>query len=232
MIVITGAAQGLGKACALTLAKQGHDLLLQYRKSQKKAEEVAAQCEQHGVKVQLAQGDFSDRKSLSEFCKALQQVDVKGLVNNVGAYFLGNASQTTEDQWFNIFQVNLHAPFCVIKAVLPALQKNRGRIVNIGTAGLRGNRANTHATAYTLTKGALEALSTSLAKGLAGEGVTVNMVSPGYLEISENLKDPSALPMKRAARFEEAAALVAFFFKEEAAYITGQNVEIAGAVAL
>lgn len=227
MILITGAAQGLGKSCALELSKRGHPVVIHYRSSKKKAEEVAAQCN-----APIIQGDFSTPASTQLFCeKYLEQFpNTSGLVNNVGNYFEGNISQTTENQWFDLFQTNLHAPFQLMKALLPALKKSQGCIVNIGTSGTRSLRANTYATAYTATKSTLAYLTASFAKELAPDHVRVNMVSPGFLEISQNM--PESLPMGRPATFEEAAKLVAFFFEKEAEYITGQNIEIAGAVAL
>jgi NAD(P)-dependent dehydrogenase (short-subunit alcohol dehydrogenase family) len=227
VILITGAARGLGKACALKLASLGYDLLLHYNTHEKEAKEVASLCK--GVRVELIQADFLD---LDDFCNKLQNFEIKGLVNNVGNYLDGNVQETSPQQWLELFQTNLHAPFLLIKAVLPKLKKHKGRIINIGVAGLHGKKAVTHATAYSLTKTALEKLTLSLAKELAPVGVTVNMVSPGHMEVSVTLKDEKALPMGRAARFDEVASLIAFLLSPEASYITGQNIEIAGGVSL
>lgn len=228
MILITGAAQGLGRAIALELSARKKKVVIHYRQSKEKAEEVSRLCNN----APLIQGDFSTPESTKDFSQRYLEEfpETKGLVNNVGNYFEGNVSQTTEEQWLDIFQTNLHAPFILTKTLLPSLKKFQGKIVNIGIAGVKSLRANTYATAYTATKSALNFLTLSLAKELASELVTVNMVSPGYLEVSQDL--PEQFPMKRPATLQEAAKLVAFFFEKEAEYITGQNVEIGGGVAL
>ena len=234
MILITGAAVGLGAQIALELAKQGHSLLLHYRKSANQVEEVAKTCRSFGVIVDFIEGDFSTAETTDDFIRRLEERNdpIQGIVNNVGDYFLGALEKTSLPKWRSLFESNLHAPYGLILSLLPSLKKTGGRIVNIGTAGLKGERGVMLAPAYQATKKALATLTLSLAKELAPEGVTVNMVSPGYMENSVDLSDPKSLPMQRAATLEEVAKLVAFFFSPEASYITGQNIEIAGGVGL
>jgi len=231
MILITGAARHLGRAIALKLASRKHPLVLHYRSSKREAESLAAACKEQGCEVVLLQGDFSTQEGVKDFTTRYlsYSFETKGLINNVGNYHMGPASRTTEEEWCALFQTNLHTPFFLSRALLPSLKKSRGRIVNIGTVGLKGMRGNTHATAYTLSKAGLALFTLSLAKEVASDLVTVNMVSPGYLENSE---DSGPMPMGRGASMEEVAHTVAFLFEPEAAYITGQNIEVAGGVAL
>lgn len=234
MILITGAAKGLGAQIALELAKLGHSLLLHTRKSVKQLEEVAKTCRSFGVVVEWIEGDFSTAETTDDFIRRLEKRNdpIQGVVNNVGAYFLGALEKTSLLDWRSLFESNLHAPQGIILSLLPSLKKRGGRIVNVGAAGLKGERGAVLAPAYQATKKGLAALTLSLAKELAPVGVTVNMVSPGYMENSVELPDLKSFPMQRAATLEEVAKLVAFFFAPEAAYITGQNIEIAGGVGL
>ncbi len=232
MILITGAAKGLGRAIALTLARQGHSVIIHYRKSLREAESVAEECRQLGVEAVIFQGDFSSESTTRDFIERYVTAgfSTKGLVNNVGEYFTRNLEETPQSKWRELFESNLHTPYALISALLPSLKKEKGRIVNIGTSGLHGMRVNAFAPAYQMTKMALYHLTTAFAKELAPDGITVNMVSPGYLENS--VDKPPKFPMGRPATLSETAHIVASFFEKESAYITGQNIEVAGGIAL
>jgi NAD(P)-dependent dehydrogenase (short-subunit alcohol dehydrogenase family) len=232
MILITGAAQGLGAEIALELARRGYSLLLHYRKSADKVEEVALWCREWGVQVETIQGDFSSSERTDDFIGRLEEKKdrIQGLVNNVGQYFVGSFAQTSSVTWRTLFESNLHAPYALITCLLPSIKKAQGRIVNVGTSGLKSERGSILAPAYRTSKMGLAYLTLSLSKELARDGVTVNMVSPGYMENSVDLPDSKSLPMQRPASLLEVAKMVAFFFEKEADYITGQNIEVAGGI--
>lgn len=225
MILVTGGAKGLGRAVVLELAKRGHDLLLHYRSSQKEAEQVAKECQSLGVKVALFQGDFSCPETTEDFVARLllSNCRIKGIVNNVGVYAPILLEETPLVKWRSLFESNLHAPFALIMALLPTLKKEKGRIVNIGGVG-----AQKTAPAYATTKEALRFFTQLLSKELASDGITVNMVSPGQMENSVDL--PKKLPMGRPATLIEVAQIVATFFDDAYSYVTGQNLEVAGAL--
>ncbi len=227
-ILVTGGAKGFGAAICKELAARGHDIMVHFRKSEKEAASIVAACKELGVNATKIYGDFSTPDGVNAF---LQQIaDIKGLVNNVGNYLIASPSKTEENDWHALFQTNFFTPISLIQGILPALKKEKGAIVNIGVSGL--NRALINATAYATTKSALLFYTRSLAKELASDLVTVNMVSPGFLETAVDLDQAPKLPMKRPATLQEGAEAVAFFFEPRNHYITGQNIEVAGGFGL
>jgi len=230
-ILVTGGAKGLGRAICLELAGRGHSIVIHYRTSQKEAASTAQLCADYSVKVEVLQGDLetpaSTRVFLEEYLARFPST--KGLVNNVGNYLIAPLTETSESDWLSLFQTNVHAPFSLIKALLPSLKKERGQIVNIGTSGLLTTLTHREAGAYALTKMTLWHLTRHLARELAAEHVRVNMISPGVLETSVDFPE---IPMGRVATLEETAKWVGLLFEEENNYVTGQNIEIAGGLGL
>jgi NAD(P)-dependent dehydrogenase (short-subunit alcohol dehydrogenase family) len=233
-ILVTGASRRIGAEIALTLAAHKHSVVAHYRSHRSEAESVAEHCRAQGVAAETIQGDFQTMEGverfLADYLSRFQET--YGIVNNVGNYPLLSATQTSPRLWAELYQTNLHAPFALIQGLLPSLKRNKGRIVNMGATGAKRLSANTSATAYRGTKQGLYFLTLSLAKELAADEVTVNMVSPGYTEVAVDLDDPKKLPMKRAATLKEVAEVVALCFQPEWSYITGQNIEVAGGVGL
>lgn len=229
-ILITGGAQGLGAEIAIQLAEQGHSVVVQFRESEQEAKRVIAKCRSYGVEAESIYGDFSTESSLNTFIAAYTTSfpSSRGLVNNVGNFLLVPLTETTQDDWRSLFQTNFFASVFLTQALLPQLIREKGRVVNIGVTGLYPLRALTKATAYSASKSALWFYTLSLAKEVASQNVTVNMVSPGFMENAVDLKDPQLLPMKRAAELKEVARVVAFLFEPESSYVTGQNIEVSG----
>lgn len=229
--LVTGGAKGLGAALCLALAEKGHSVVVHYNHSQKEALEVVAQCQAFGREAASIQGDFYSVASVKDFVlRYLQQFpETTVLINNVGDYLIRSALQTSLDDWIYLFQVNLHTPFILTQAIIPSLLRNKGQIINIGASGLNRQSANTYSTAYFLTKQGLWGLTLALARELAPEGVCVNMVSPGQLDISI---DHVQIPMRRPAACWEVCRVVNFLLDPESDYITGQNIEVAGGLGL
>lgn len=234
-VLVTGGAKRLGAEICRALAQQGHDIVVHYRASQQEALSVAQTCRSFGVAAEIVQGDLSSQAGVSDFLQRYLNdfSDTSHLVNNVGNYFTDSLQKTGVAQWHELFQVNVHAPFHLIHALLPGIKSVRGRIINIGTLGIHA-RGYRRSSAYMITKESLLALTRSLAVELASDGVAVNMVSPGQLDISVDYtpEAAAALPMGRAGRVEEVARVVAFLLQPESGYITGQNIEVAGAYGL
>lgn len=219
-VLITGAAKHLGAAIAIELAHEGHDLVIQTRHSEQEAEQLASTCRALGVRAEVFLADLEES---NDFIRRYGCRKTKGIVHNVGNYLLGPPSRIQDDLQ-KLLQVNLLAPIAITQALLPMIQRVSGTIVTIGVAGLGGPWVG--AAAYGLTKEGLLSYTRSLAKELAPDGVTVNMVSPGYLENSMHV--PSIPPMGRLGTHAEVAALVAHLFSDRGRYITGQNIEVAG----
>jgi NAD(P)-dependent dehydrogenase (short-subunit alcohol dehydrogenase family) len=232
-VVITGGALGLGADLCTKLAKSGYSIIIHYNTSLEEAERVKELCMKEGVNVKLAQADFTCRASVEKFTEQLLELNVpiKYLINNVGNYLIDSLLKTSENHWYELFQVNVHAPFLLTKKLSDSIRQQKGSILNIGVAGLESGKADTYSAAYSLTKQVLLGMTKSLAKELAPYEVTVNMISPGYMTNSVDLPtDLSHLPMKRAVELSEITDLVQFLFSESGKSITGQNIEIAGGV--
>lgn len=197
--LVTGGTKGLGAAIARTLRSEGYSVVV------------------HGSTGDV-QGDFSSREGVEAFLHDYlsRYGETEVLINNVGPFLVESGLKTHPDDWYNLFQTNLHAPFLLSQALAPTLKS----IVNIGIAGL--GRADTYSTAYTAAKAALLSLTKSLAKEMRCQ---VNMVSPGYLENSVVLP-----PGQKPVSLNEVSQLVAFLLKHPS--ITGQNIEVAAGVRL
>lgn len=233
-ILVTGGARGLGAEICKQLAAKGHEIVVHYRYSEDEATAVVAACEEHGVLAKKVHGDFSTEGSIEAFieCYLDRFPHTKGLVNNVGNYLIAPPSKTEGKDWVSLFQTNLFAPVYLVQALLPDIKKEKGGIVNIGVSGLSTVRALLNATAYAASKSALWFFTRSLAKEVASDHVTVNMVSPGFLETAIDLHQAPELPMGRPATLKEVAELVAFFFEAKNQFVTGQNLEVSGGFGL
>lgn len=233
-ILVTGGAKGLGAQICRQLASKGHDLLIHYLTSQKQAEEIAASCRLFGVKAEVLPGDFSSESSCRQFVEGLllRFNTIKGLVNNVGNYLKAPFGKSDESEWHALFQTNFFSPISLTKALLPSICEHKGTIITIGTAGLYPVKALTQAPAYAASKSALWFFTRTLAKEMAPYMVSVNMVSPGYMENAVDLPALDSLPMKRPVLLHEVAQMVAFLFEDTSHVITGQNIEVAGGVGL
>src|ERR1700730_7804943 len=121
--LVTGGAKGLGAEICLTLAAEGYPLVIHYRSSREEAEKVAAECRQLGVEAECLQGDFSSLETTRQFIEAYRSrfPSTANLINNVGNYLIKSAGQTTLEEWYSLFQTNLHAPYELIQALLPSI---------------------------------------------------------------------------------------------------------------
>ena len=202
MILITGAAQGLGAAIAIELAKSGHNVLIHHNKTDPSS--VLKECRSFGVQAESFQGDLS------------QSVEhpfsgITGLVNNVGNW----SEDTPRNSTIDLMQINLEVPMRLTEKLLPSIEKAKGHIVNIGTVGI--SKPTVTCTSYAITKAALWKYTHSLAKAVPF--VKTNMVSPGALENTVGNPTDNLVPLGEVAR------LVAFLFSSQS--ITGQNIEVA-----
>ncbi len=232
--LVTGGARRLGAELCLALAAEGKPVLIHYCASLSEAQQVAAACRRYGVAAELIQGDFSTPASTAEFIeRCLKQFPgIKHLINNVGSYLIKPVLETSMEEWLALFQTNLHAPFALSRAFMPALRSLKGNIINIGVAGVGSMHVDNIHPAYRMAKMALWMLTKTLARELAKDQVRVNMVSPGYIDNSVMADDIEKIPMQRAARVSEVARVVSFLLQDDSEYLTGQNIEVGGGVGL
>jgi 3-oxoacyl-[acyl-carrier protein] reductase len=228
--LVTGSAQGIGRAIVLALAGAGYDVAVHYRSSAEEAEEVRAAAAALGVRAVAIAGDLRDLERataiVAEADEALGGLAV--LVNNVGTYVHRPLDEFGLDEWEDVLGSNLSATFATCRAVVPLLRaRGGGRIVNLGAAGAQNLVARPNLTAYTIAKTGVVLLTKALARAEAGNGITANVVAPGVIENSVALP-PAPIPAGRLGRVDEVAAAVLYFVSPEAEYVTGQVLEVAG----
>lgn len=228
--LVTGAAKGIGQAIALALGGAGYDVAVHYRSSEAEAEATAQMIRSSGPRAERFQADVTrpdEAASLVErVYETLGGLDV--LVNNVGNYHYGPLADLELDTWHEMFNSNLHATFYLCRAALPLMQRRRrGRIINLGFTGAETLKARPNIVAYGIAKTGVILYSKALAKTYAGDGITVNVVSPGVMEnsVTKPVKD---IPLRRTGRLSELADAVLYLVSERADYVTGTTLEVAG----
>ena len=239
--IVTGGSRGIGRAVAVRLAKDGMNLVINYRGNSAAAEETERLCRELGAEVLLVQGDVSraeDCEKLAAQAKeAFGRVDV--LVNNAGITRDGLLARMTEEDFRAVLDVNLVGPWNMMKAVNRIMMKQRyGRIVNLSSVtGLMGNMGQTN---YAAAKAGILGMTKSYAREVASRGLTVNAVAPGFIDtdmteaMPEGAKDKiiSEIPMGRTGKPEDVAEAVAFLASEQAGYITGEVLRVDGGMAM
>lgn len=239
--IVTGGSRGIGKAVAVRLAKDGMNLVINYRGNSAAVEETERLCRELGAEVLLVQGDVSraeDCEKLAAQAKeAFGRVDV--LVNNAGITRDGLLARMTEEDFRAVLDVNLVGPWNMMKAVNRIMMKQRyGRIVNLSSVtGLMGNMGQTN---YAAAKAGILGMTKSYAREVASRGITVNAVAPGFIDtdmteaMPEGAKDKivTEIPMGRTGKPEDVAEAVAFLASEQAGYITGEVLRVDGGMAM
>ncbi|MGH7906222.1 MAG: SDR family NAD(P)-dependent oxidoreductase [Candidatus Binataceae bacterium] len=239
--IVTGAAQGIGRAIADRLASEGANVMAADLRpaAAKVAEELS---ERHGVKVLPFIGDLGQKAVaqllIDDTKNALGRIDV--LVNNAGGGGVGPYEEFSEEAIQITFNNNLWAAFRCTEAALPVMRAQKyGRIVNVTANAVFGGL--TYHAIVNSAKAGVHGLSSGLAAELGTTGITVNTVAPAITEIEATaeklrMKDPppvllkavGRIPMGRAAKMEEVAAAVAFFASPEASFISGQVLRVNG----
>lgn len=239
--IVTGGSRGIGRAVAVRLAKDGMNLVINYRGNSAAAEETERMCRELGAEVLLVQGDVScaeDCEKLAAQAKeAFGRVDV--LVNNAGITRDGLLARMAEEDFRAVLDVNLVGPWNMMKAVNRIMMKQRyGRIVNLSSVtGLMGNMGQTN---YAAAKAGILGMTKSYAREVASRGITVNAVAPGFIDtdmteaMPEGAKDKiiTGIPMGRTGKPEDVAEAVAFLASEQAGYITGEVLRVDGGMAM
>ncbi|WP_221372650.1 3-oxoacyl-[acyl-carrier-protein] reductase [Clostridium perfringens] len=239
--IVTGGTRGIGRAIALKLADQGANIVINYRNSDKEAEELKSILEGKGVKVLTVKCDisnFEDSKNLMDKCKEVfGKIDI--LVNNAGITKDTLIMRMKEEDFDNVIDVNLKGTFnCAKHASAIMLKQRFGKIINMtSVVGIAGNAGQVN---YAASKAGVIGLTKSLAKELGSRGVTVNAVAPGFINtdmtasLSEKVKEEASknIPLKRLGDPEDVANLVGFLASDAANYITGQVINVDGGMVM
>ena len=235
--LITGGAKGIGRAVALDLAERGWSVAICYRKSAKEGAEVVDAVQKKGSKGIALQCDVSDPKPAQELVKRVEEEwgRIDALINCAGPYHRVNLLEESVEGWRSMFDNNLHPLFYLSQAVVPGMtQRKWGRIVCFSMANADQLIAQPQLTAHYIAKTGLLVLARSLARVVAPHGITVNAISPGFIDSGSAPKEELAAMAKRipagyVGKLEDAVAVVRFLLSEEARYVNGANIHLSGA---
>ncbi|RUO77618.1 3-oxoacyl-ACP reductase FabG [Idiomarina seosinensis] len=235
--LVTGASRGIGRAIAEALVAQGA-FVVGTATSEEGAQSISAYLADKGQGLALNVNDSEAMAaSLKDLEKAHGSIDI--LVNNAGITRDNLMMRMKDDEWDAVINTNLSAVFRVCKTVIRGMMKRRqGRIINISSVvGTTGNPGQVN---YCAAKAGLVGFSKSLAKEVAGRGITVNCVAPGFIDtdMTKSLTDEqkqtifNGIPAERLGKPEEVAAAVSFLASPGAAYITGETIHVNGGMAM
>jgi pteridine reductase len=230
LALVTGAANRLGRAFALTLARQGFDIVLHYHQSLDAALQTQREVEALGGRAIVCQADLTDPTQIPSLISHIDSLAV--LVNSAAFMPSGNVEELTIENWDTSLDLNLRAPFLLVQEAARKMA-DHGLIVNITDVGAQ--KAWSRYPSYTVSKAALESLTRILARALAPK-IRVNAIAPGFVLQSEIVSEEewqrliNRIPLKRPARTEEIASALEFLLKNE--YITGQTIVVDGGYSL
>lgn len=237
LALITGGTRGIGKQIALTFAKEGYDIAINYRAENDDLKNTKREIESNNVKCFAVQGDVAKFEDCEKFVKQIVEefgnIDV--LVNNAGITRDTLLMRMKEEDFKQVIDTNLVGTFNVTKNVISYMMKARnGRIINISSVvGISGNAGQTN---YAASKAGIIGFTKSLAKEVASRNITVNAVAPGFIEtqmtavLKEDIKEEIAkkIPLKRMGTPQDVANVVKFLASSDSSYITGQVIHIDG----
>jgi 3-oxoacyl-[acyl-carrier protein] reductase len=238
--IVTGGAQGIGEAIAVTLAKEGASIAV-LDVNLEKAAETAAKLKEFGVESEAFKCDVSNSANVEEVTNLVvdkfKRIDI--LVNNAGITRDNLLVRMTEQEWDLVIAINLKGTFNFTKSVGKLMMKQRfGSMINISSViGLMGNAGQTN---YAATKAGVIGITKSVAKELGGRNVRVNAVCPGYIntamtaKLTDEVKNAmiSIIPAKRMGEAQDVANAVLFLASDLSSYVTGETIRVDGGMAM
>lgn len=235
--LVTGAAKGIGAACALRLARAGASVAINYKSSDEAARFVASEIEAAGGRAKAIGFDVSDFEAVTSAVREIEETfgGIDLLVNNAGSRYDNLTHRMSQDEWSRSLDDNLGGVFNVTKACLEGMMKRRfGRIVTVSSIAAQvGSLGQSN---YAAAKAGAIAFMKSVATEYAGRNIRANSVIPGIIatDMTKNLKDElaesfiSRIPLKRFGEPEEVADAVVFLLSDISSYITGTALSVNG----
>lgn len=239
--LVTGGGRGLGRAIAVRLAEEGAKVAISYRSNDAAAAETAEMVQKAGTGCETFKGDVASPEDVEALLKGVGEAfgPVEILVNNAGMTRDNILLRMKDAEFEEVLATNLKGTYLCTRAVLRGMVRARwGRIVNISSVvGLLGNAGQAN---YAASKAGMIGFTKSVAREVAGRGITANVVAPGYVEteltgaLPENVKEQilGQVPVGRFGEPEEIAEVVAFLAGDRAAYVTGQTISVDGGMVM
>jgi len=239
--LVTGGGRGIGRAIAVKLAEEGARVAISYRSNDTAAEETAELVRKAGAECETFKGDVASLEDVEALMKGVGEAfgPVEILVNNAGTTRDNILLRMKDAEFDEVLETNLKGTYLCTRAVLRGMVRARwGRIVNISSVvGLLGNAGQAN---YAASKAGVIGFTKSVAREVAGRGITANAVAPGYVEteltggLPENVKEKilGQIPVGRFGEPEEIAEVVTFLAGECAAYVTGQTIAVDGGMVM
>lgn len=235
--LVTGGSRGIGRAIALELAREGANVAITYISNSNRAEEVIDEIEAYGVKGIAIKADVSNEEEVNSMIEIVNSeiggIDI--LVNNAGITKDNLLIRMKSEDWDDVINTNLKGVYLCTKAVVRGMMKKRyGKVVNIASVvGISGNAGQGN---YSASKAGIIGFTKSIAKELGSRGININGVAPGFVEtdmtnvLNDKIKEEmlNQIPLKRFAKPEDIANVVAYLCSEKANYITGQIINVDG----
>ena len=235
--LITGGAKGIGRGIALDLASRHWKIAICYRTSEAEAQKTALAITERGGQALAVRCDVSDPVAANDLAAQVERTwgRIDALINGAGPYHRVNLFDETVEGWNDMFDGNLHPIFYLAKAVAPGMKARKsGHIINFSMANADQMISQPDVTGHYIAKAGVLILTRTLAKLLAPHGITVNAVSPGFIDSGSAPPEELAgmtkrIPAGYIGTIDDTVAAVRYLLSEEARYVNGANIQISGA---
>jgi len=234
--LITGGAKGIGKQIGLTLARKDWNIAICYRTSEDDANDTVKMIQEIGPEAYSEKADVSDPEAAQNLVKNVENKfgRIDALINCAGPYHRVNILRETPEGWNSMFDNNLHPVFYLTQAVSEGMiNREWGRVINFSMANADKMMAQTEVTAHYIAKAGVLMLTRAFSRQLAGHGITVNAISPGFINSGSAPADELQAMVKRIpagyiGSTKDAVDAAMYLLSEEAAYVNGSNIHLSG----